>query len=532
MNWRKNSSPANATTSSAVAVTEHDDVIRAEAQVVSAPSKVPTVGRLRQLFSFPAMLGSLLVVAVFVAKRDFDVDPDFWWHLKVGEDILATHRWTSTDPYSFTAAGQPWLASEWLGDVVFAAVSRLGGLLGLQLLLIILGSAIILALYGYAASRSKNSKAGFITAAVLLWLATANFNLRPQMFGYLFLVLTLIALERFRQGKSVALWFLPVLFLMWINTHGSWEIGLGAILVYWVSGLKTFRFGDFEMAAWKPNERVRLSTVFLLCLIVLPMTPYGTRLAAYPFGFISSLPLNLANINEWQPMPFNLFAPKLFLALVLGVIAAQIAFQLKWRMEDFILFFGGAAAAFVHRRFLLIFVPFFAPVLATILARWVPQYHREKDPYVLNGFLMAIMLGAMIYYFPSRARIEENVSTHFPVGAVSYLRSHPVRGPVFNSYVFGGYLVYAQDVDRKVFIDGRADLYERGGVYADYLRVSLLQPGALGVLRNYGIRGCLIEKGEPLAVLLSALSDWKSVYSDDVSVLLVRKDIGDSVNQQ
>jgi len=532
MNWGKNASRANVTTSSVLAVTVRDDVVRSEERVVSAPSKEPTAGRLRQLFSFPALLGSLLVVAVFVSKRDFDVDPDFWWHLKVGEDILATHRWPSTDPYSFTAAGQPWLASEWLGDVVFAVVSRLGGLRGLQALLIILGSAIVLALYGYAASRSKNSKAGFITAVMLLFLATANFNLRPQMFGYLFLVLTLIALERFRQGKPVALWFLPVLFLMWINTHGSWEIGLGVILVYWVSGLKTFRFGDFEMVAWKPNERVRISTVFLLCLIVMPVTPYGTRLAAYPFQFISSLPLNLSNINEWQPMPFNLFAAKWFLALVLGAIAAQIAFQLKWRLEDFVLFFVGAALAFVHRRFLLTFVPFFAPILATMLARWVPRYQREKDPYVLNGFLMAIMLGAMIYYFPSRATIEENVSTHFPVGAVSYLRSQPARGAIFNSYIFGGYLVYAQNVDRKVFIDGRADLYERGGVYADYLQVSLLQPAALGILRNYGIRGCLIQKGEPLAVLLSALSDWKSVYSDKVSILLVRRDIGDNVNQQ
>ena len=87
----------------------------------------------------------------------------------------------------------------------------------------------------------------------------ANFNLRPQMLGYLFLVLTLIALERFRQGRLRMLWFLPMLFLLWVNTHASWEIGLSTIFVYWMSGLKEIRLGGIEMRGWKPAERLRLA---------------------------------------------------------------------------------------------------------------------------------------------------------------------------------------------------------------------------------------------------------------------------------
>jgi hypothetical protein len=483
------------------------------------------IERLKLIFSFPAMLGGLLITGVFVARHKFEVDPDLWWHLKVGEKILATHSWPTTDPYSFTAAGQPWLASEWLGDVLFAAVARVGGLRGLQALLIILGAAVMLSLYGYATLRSKNSKAGFVTATVLLVLAATNFNLRPQMLGYLFLILTLIALESFRQGQLTALWFLPALFLLWINTHGSWEIGLGAILVYWVCGLKELRFGDIDMHAWEPGERMRLSLVFLLCLAVIPITPYGTRLAIYPFQYVFSLPLNLAYINEWQPMPFNLFSPKLFLALVLGAIIMQIAFQFRWFMEDFLLFSGATAMAFVHRRFLLIFVPFFAPVLACMLARWLPGYHREKDPHVLNAALLAMMLGAMLHYFPSQSQIEENVNAHFPVLAISYLKDHPLAGPMFNSYVFGGYLVYSTNDEHKVFIDGRGELYEPGGVYADYLHISLMKPGLLSVLHNYGIKTCLVRRDDPLAVLLGALPKWKLLYSDNVSTLLVRQEV-------
>jgi hypothetical protein len=484
----------------------------------------PKVSLLKQIFSFPAMLGGLLVTGVFAARHNFEVDPDLWWHLKVGENILATHHWPTTDPYSFTAEGQPWLAYEWLGDVFFASVARVGGLRGLQALLIVLGAAIMLALYGYATLRSRNSKAGFVAATVLLILAAANFNLRPQMLGYLFLVLTLIALERFRQGRQTALWFLPALFLIWINTHATWEIGLGTILVYWLCGLSEFRAGDIEMHAWKPEERMRLSLVFLLCLAVIPITPYGTRLAAYPFDVASSLPLNLANIQEWLPMPLNSFGPRLFLALVLATIAGQIAFKFKWRAEDVLLFVGASFMAFVHARFLLIFVPFFAPVLACMLARWVPGYYREKDPYALNAVLMTIMLGAMIHYFPARAQIEEYVNAHFPVEAVKYLKDHSVSGPMFNSYDFGAYLVYSGGNGHKVFIDGRGELYEHAGVFADYIHVALLKPGFRGILRNYGIKMCMVKRTDPLAVCLAALPEWKPVYTDSISAIFVLTD--------
>jgi hypothetical protein len=482
------------------------------------------VTKLQRIFSFPAMLGGLLVTGVFVTRHNFEVDPDLWWHLKVGEDILATHRWPTTDPYSFTAGGQPWLAYEWLGDVLFAAVARVGGLRGLQALMIILGAAVMVALYGYAALRSRNSKAGFVAATVLLVLAAANFNLRPQMLGYLFLIVTLIALERFRQGRQAALWFLPALFLIWINTHATWEIGLAAILVYWFCGIREFRAGDIEMHAWKPEERMRLSLIFLLCLAVIPITPYGTRLAAYPFDVASSLPLNLANIEEWLPMPLNSFGPRLFLALVLATVAGQIVFKFKWRAEDVLLFVGASLMAFVHARFLLIFVPFFAPVLACMLARWVPGYYREKDPYALNAVLMTIMLSAMIHYFPSKVKTEEIVAINFPVGAVNYLKEHSASGAMFNSYGFGGYLVYSRGDEHKVFIDGRGELYEHAGVFADYLHITLVKPGLLGVLRNYGIKECLVGRDDPIAVFLSALPEWKQVYTDPVSVIFVRSD--------
>ena len=482
-----------------------------------------SVSLLKRLVSFPAMLGTMLVGAVFMVGRAFVVDPDVWWHAKAGQIILATRHWPKTDPFSFTVGGQPWIDSEWLGDVLIGGVGRVAGLQGLDALLILLGSAIMVALYAYATLRSGNSKAGFLASTLLFLLATTSFSLRPQMLGYLFIILTLIALERFRQGGKRALWFLPGMFLLWINTHGSWVIGLGIIFVFWASGLAEFRVGGLEAKRWSTNDRHRLSLVFFLCLAVIPLTPYGTQIAAYPFEVAFKMPLGVGTVSEWQTMPFNLPGGKLFLALLLGFLLLQVALGLKWRLEELALFLFGTMMACLHVRFLLIFVPFFAPLVATILARWLPVYDRKKDRYLLNGVLISGVALAMVWSFPGLADMQRVIGNQFPVKAVVYLRQHSVPGPIYNNYNFGTYLLWS---DFKVFIDGRSDIYERGGAFADYLHISRLRTGALAVLSGYGIQACLLERDEPLATMLSAQTEWQKAYADNLSVLFVRRNGG------
>jgi hypothetical protein len=476
---------------------------------------------LQRAVSFPAMLGMLLVGAVFGTVRSFNVDPDLWWHIKTGELILSTHRWATTDPYSYTAKGMPWMSCEWLGDVIFATVYRLGGLRGMEALLVVLASAVILGLYAFATLRCGNSKAGFVAAAVLLTLANASFNLRPQMMGYLFLILTLIALERFRQGKQRSVWMLPVLFMIWINSHGSWIIGLGVVALYIACGFVSVQVGSLEAQRWSTSERLRLETVFMLSLAAVAVTPYGVRLAAYPFAVASSYPIAIANILEWQVMPFNMVGGKIFLGLVLGFFLMQMAFRFSWRIYEILLFVFSTAMACIHVRFVLLFVPFFAPLFVTVLARWVPGYERSKDKYFLNFALMAGIVIAMVHYFPSKADMAKKVADQFPVHALEYIRQHSVPGPMFNSYGFGGYMILS---GYKTFIDGRGELFEEVGVFGDYMHITMLKPGAIKVLDGYGIQTCLMQRDEPFSTVLASMPDWQKVYSDSVSALYVKRD--------
>jgi hypothetical protein len=477
----------------------------------------------KKLISLPAALGVLLAGGIFVPLSKFQVDPDTWWHIRVGASLLSTHQWPTTDPYSFTAHGSPWIAYEWLGDVVLATAQRAGGLQGLMLLDLVLACAILLALYGLATLRCGNSKAAFVACAVVLPLVYPFCSLRPQMLGYCFLVLTLIVLERFRQGRKGTLWLLPLLFLAWVNSHGSFVLGFLAMGVYWASGLVEIHWGGLVSTRWTSEERLRLELAALLSLVALTITPYGTQLCVYPLDMAFSQPINVANIQEWQSMMFAEFFGKLFLALVIGFLLAQVTLRLTWRLEELVLFLAGVVAACLHVRFLLIFVPFAAPLLAVIVARGLDPYQRSKDKYILNAILMLLTIVAVIRFFPTRSNLETLMKERWPVGMVAYLRQHPAPAPVLNSYGFGGYLIWQMSDRMKVFVDGRADIYERTGVLADYLAMARLARPAPYLLNTYNIQSCLLDRRETLVTLLDVLPGWQKTYSDPVSVLYVRK---------
>ena len=483
---------------------------------------------LKRVVSFPAMLGAFLVVALFVPLRDFTLDPDVWWHIKVGQAILATHHWPTTDPYSFTAPGTPWMAYEWVGDTLLAAVQRAWGLRGLMALDLALGATVLLALYALASLRSRNSKAAFVTCLLLLLLTAVSFSLRPQMLGYLFLVLTLIILERFRQGRIGTLWLLPPLFLVWVNTHGSFVVGLFAFAVYGLSGLVEIRWGGLESIRWTAGERIRLGLAFLASLIALTITPYGMKVAGYPIDMAFSQPINVASIREWQPIAFNLPFGKLFLALLVGFLLAQIVLRPAWQLAELTLFLAGLVAACLHVRFFLVFVPFCAPLFAVLLSRWIAPYDPGKDKYALNVILITAVVVGMVRFFPSREQLAGHIAQHWPEKALRYIEQHPPPQPMYNTYGYGGYLIYTLNGRNKVFIDGRADIYERTGVLADYMSIARVAPTTLSLLKAYNVQSCLIEREEPLATLLAASSEWQKVYADELSVVFVRRRAGDS----
>jgi len=520
---------------------KHDSVLNtADSQ---APGNSTVTGVLKKVFSFHAFLGALLIAGAFVgtfanihqalspsAHPLRWVESDTLWHIKVGNLILNTHAWPTHDIYSFTAHGVHWIAYEWLGEVIMALAWRAGGLHGLAILLMVLISAIILALFYYAHLGSRNVKSAFVASAVLLPLAAISWTLRPQLLGYLFLILTLIALKRYRQGFRRSLWILPLVLLLWTNSHGTFILGFGALGIYWLSGLKEFRFGSIYTQRWTPQERRHLELIALLCLIASLITPYGTQLAAYPLEMLHSQPMIISIIQEWQPLSLTHSYGKLFLALILIFWLLTAARRVEIRLEDAVLVLIATGETFMHARFMVLFVPVFAPVLAESIKPWFSSYDEAKDHPLLNFALVALILAGMVKFFPSNASLKQKLDKEMPVKAVAFLDSHPGLGPTFNYFFWGGYLILNRAPAHQVFIDGRLDIYEYSGVLADYMSIISVSPDTEFLLRKYHVRSCLIPPDSSLATLLRASPGWEKVFRDRLSEIFVRKSVSPNAN--
>jgi hypothetical protein len=233
-------------------------------------------------------------------------------------------------------------------------------------------------------------------------------------------------------------------------------------------------------------------------------------------------PVNVASIQEWRPLSFNLFLGKYLLTFLLFIFVGHIFYPMKYRLQELAMLLFGVYAACVHLRFVLIFVMFIAPVAAKFVAEWIAPYEADKDRYGLNLVIIALLAIAAAGFMPRTADLETVVAKDYPVAAVEYLRQHPKPTGMYNEYGYGGYLIWQLGPQHKVFIDGRADIYEYSGVFQDYMIMSNLGRSTMSLLSRYDIQSCLIERKGPLATLLAASPDWKQEYADDVSAIFVR----------
>ncbi|HEV2387840.1 MAG TPA: hypothetical protein VGS20_11360 [Candidatus Acidoferrales bacterium] len=477
-------------------------------------------GSLKKVISFPVFLAALLVITAGFQAHLHMADPDTWWHARVGQSILATGHFPRHDIYSFTVRGNPWFDYEWLGDVALGLAGR-WGLPGLLTLLGGLSGLLLVLLYIYGTLLTGNVKASFAACAILLPLEAVFFTLRPQVIGYCFLLFLLILLELYRQGHERVLWAIPPLFLVWVNTHGSFFLGLCIFATYWACGWFRFEWGELNATRWTPRQSRNLLLTILASVVALPLTPYGAKLAAYPFEMALLQPLNVANIQEWQPMNLGEAWGKAFLLMILALFIVQIGWKPRFRLFDLVFLVATIGASAVHLRFVIVLIFAFLPWLARFLSRWLTPYAPSKDQYALNVALIGLMAFGLIHFFPTTPKIEAVLGKTYPVQAVAYMQAHPMPAPMYNDYGWGGYLIWTYGTAHPVFIDGRCDIYEYAGVFADYLAISRLGADTPMLLAKYDIRSVFIHSDSVLATYLRAVPGWQLVYQDKVAAIFI-----------
>jgi hypothetical protein len=480
------------------------------------------VSVLRKVLSFPVMLSSLLsMLAVLTVRAHFN-DPDMWWHLKTGQIIWTTHAIPTTDVFSYTTNHHSWVPHEWLSQAIIYGAYVADGYTGLMLWLCFLTIALMLTGYALCSLYSGNAKAAFVGAMTIWLFATAGVAIRPQMIGYLLLTLELIVIHLGRTRDSRWFFCLPPLFAVWVNCHGSFFLGLILGGVFLFCSFFNFRLGSLVALHWERRSQKFLAVSLLLSTAALFLNPVGAKQVFYPLNIMLHQPGNLAYVYEWLPLQMNQ-SRGIGLMAVLGCILLLVIVrrsELFW--DELVVLSLGTWLAVSHQRMAFVFGILAAPILSRLLSTCWDGYDIAQDLPFPNAVLIVISMLVAFWGFPNRQNLAKQIDEGSPTKAVEFIRDHHISGNMLNEYAYGGFLIW-RTPEHPVFVDGNADTFEWTGVLAEYVKWTTLQSDPNTLLNKYKVDFCLLDRTSPMARVFPLLPNWKPVYSDDHSVMFVRR---------
>ncbi len=468
---------------------------------------------------FPIVL--LAMVFVLAVRQSVSVDPDLWWHLKAGQQIIDTRSVPHTDDYSFTKQGSEWVAHEWLSEVLMDGVYRVSGLVGLVIIF-----SLIIVIVMWLTYRRCDGRPYAAALATLLAAAASFplFGIRPQMLTWLLASIYIVLLERFDpKGQTRRLWWLVPLMLLWVNLHAGFALGLALIGLYIVRAVL-----DGELRYVRP-----LLIVLIICTAVVPLNPNGFRMSSYPYETLTSASM-AAFIQEWASPNFHQITYLPLALLLLSTFAVMALSPQRARLGDLFLLLITALGALRSVRHIPIFSLFAAPMLAKHL--WAiakdrgwdqlltgPEARPTAIQLLINILLLFAPVALGVFRVWDFAAHQRNfVTIRNPVAAVEFLKSNSLPGPIYNRYGWGGYLIYQLYPEYRVYIDGRADVYG-DAFFAEAMGTYDGKGDWASSLDRYGIKTVLISPDAPLAsVLRNDHGKWKVVYEDNDAIIFSR----------
>jgi hypothetical protein len=477
--------------------------------------------RLFWAVSFPVVLTLILVGLVFALSRKGITDPDIWWHLHNAQFLVEHHTFMRADTYSFTVPGHPWINHEWLAELPFYLGWRALGLGGIHAVMFVTLALIFLGILYLSYCESGHYKSSILATSFVVFLGCVSFGPRTILFGYAYLVVLLIVLQKFRSRGNAPLWSLPPLFCLWANTHGSWSIGMIFLSIFIAGGLIECDYRFIYSECWTSAQRKKLFLTWIVSVAALFVNPYGARLVFYPLDLAFRQRLNIEHVAEWVSVNFHDMRGKLVIVLLVVLLVSALVKPRRWTVGELGITLFALYSGLTYIRFLFLVAIVIAPVLAKTFT-FVPRYRREMDTPITNACVIAMIVVTWIYFWPKEKQLETWIAEQYPQQAVSYLQANAPQGAVLNFYLWGGYLNWS-DPDLKVFVDSRVDIFEYAGVLKDYLDLLALKDPA-SVLDKYQIQYVLFPPEEPLTYVLEHDRGWTVTRRDQVSVLLQRNE--------
>jgi hypothetical protein len=453
----------------------------------------------RPALVFALFAGAACFAVAAFAPQIFN-DADTYWHIAAGNWMLDHHSVLTRDVFSFTFAGQPWDAHEWLSEILIAGVFRTGGWNGLHLLVAAAIGVTAATVAGYVRNRVDTLPA-LLSCVLGLACTTSALLARPHVLALPCLAVWSLGLLQAREAHRPPSWWLVPVMTVWANLHGSFAFGLvlgGALALEAV----------VEKRDALPGWVLFLSAATLAAVL----TPQGLDGLVFPIKLMAMS--STSQIGEWAPTDLAAAIPFDAALVVLLFAALTRRLPLPWIRAAIVI--GLAYMAIRHQRHQMLFGVVVPMVAATSLARRWPAIVQDKAPLPfaqLGAAVLAILVVVRVLVPATRG--EDRVTPASALASVpAVLRSQPV----LSAYDFGGYLIFE---GVRPFIDGRADMY--GDAFMkNYDAVMKPDRQALSsTLLRWRIAWTLLPPG-PAADMMDRLPGWHRSHSDRFAVVHIR----------
>jgi hypothetical protein len=484
------------------------------------------------LISFVTLIYCLVL---FDGTQKLFRDSDTGWHIRTGEAMLAGKGLPRVDSWSFVRSGQPWFAWEWGADVLMGAAHLAGG------------PAYVAGLYALAIAACTflwfrlNWMTGgnFLLACglVIPMLTTAmmHWHARPHVFGWLFVLSAVLYAER--KGRSYAM--VALASALWANLHASFFLGAVVAAVYaashWLRPLiwdRPDRETEWRDARWYAGAAI----VSLAATLV---NPYGWHLHQHVTGYLLNQEL-LDRVGEFQSFNFHAEGSAQIVSAItvagLGSVLALGQRNLAHSLLSALFLVMALRSARVLPLVALIALPLANGAISAALRSVTglhPAVRRALDAFLqycdnlrthdrsLGGLAVAPAVVALTFAVLSLHAVAAHAGfprDTFPVQAAGTVSRLPESARLLAPDLYGGYLIYRFNGQRKVWSDGRSDFYG-ADFMKDYLRIIEVRPGWHRRVKQTGFTHALLPNRYSLVPALEGMG-WKRLHSDSVATLL------------
>lgn len=481
---------------------------------------------------FIAVFGGVLALG----PRLLNMDGDLGRHITVGNYILTQESITTRDVFSFTMPGQPLVPHEWLADVIFALVNRWMGLDGVVLLCAVLIASSLWMCMRLSLRRSGSLLWALFFAVLAMAASSMHWLARPHLFTLLLLILWADILDRIESGQGKIWWLLPLSMLFWVNTHGAFIAGF-ALVGLRIVGL--FMDAVLQGQALNRNVLRQQGLAMGVSLLVTGLNPVGFRIWETSIGYLQNSYL-VGHTAEYLSPDFHQTYAIPFLLLILLSIFLLSRPGRRVSGGDILVVCAWTGMGLISMRNIPLYALLAAPVLAESAALWtkaIPWLNRmEKlDTRLVrvekrgSGWVWAvaiILAAGLLLHDGVKLDLTQQGNIFlpevFPVQAVDHLETEPIEGNGFNYFPWGGYLLYRNYPERRVFIDGQTDFYGEA-LTRQYEQVITAADGWQTILDQYQVKWAMIPPTTDLAATMRETPGWENVYQDETAVIYVRR---------